>query len=139
MWEELSFFSRYMQKLGHRHCQAMFGFAWGNEYYGNERWDDVLVPLSALTDEVRRVEEAGFGTLGSDDLYLKIASQEVELQFRFCNDSDIHIEYDQRSQTTEFFYQRWLSRGYSPVEWKKGRKGRPSERIRPQAGAARDR
>jgi hypothetical protein len=128
MNEELAFFAQYFRRLGHQHCEALFGFAWGNDYYPDSAWTARSITLEGLVDEVRRVEAAGFGQLGADDLFVTVPP--LELKFRFCNDSDIHIEFDQPDDVTELFYQRWKSRGFSPAEWQRAVDGKPAERLR---------
>jgi hypothetical protein len=55
-----------------------------------------------------------WGELGQDDLFLKFPT--LNLEFHFCNDSDIHIYFDEGSEVVEVFYSRWKLRGFSPAE-----------------------
>ena len=74
------------------------------------------------------MEGKGLGMLGSDDLFLSFPA--LGLEFRFCNDSDLHIAFEDPSETTEFFYQRWKIRGFSPAEWERTLDGKTGERLR---------
>jgi len=128
IWCELEFFVEYFRGSGHCDCQVLFGFAWGNKYYPSGEWRAVTIPLDSLVTEIRRVEVAGLGSLGSDDLFVSLPG--LDLEFRFCNDSDIHIRFEEANETTEFFYQRWKDRGFSPAEWQKTVEGKTGERLR---------
>ncbi len=100
--------------LGRSRCKRILGHAWG-EHYPDGGWTAVDLPLEALVGEVLRVEAAGFGELGYDDLYVTIPP--ITLEFRFCNDSDIHLSFEEPSEITEHFYQRWRDLGFQPAEW----------------------
>ena len=113
--EELAFFAEHMRACGHTDCEVLFGFVWGNEYYETDHWDYERIPLHDLVDKVEQVEAMGLGQLGQDDLFVKVPGFAIE--FQFCHDSDIHITYESAGEVTEFFYQRWNSRGFSPAEW----------------------
>ncbi len=128
MKEELLFFADYMRGCGYADCDVLFGYAWGIEYYETDRWDYERIPLDSLVDKVMQVEVSGLGKLGHDDVWVKIPG--LEMEFRFCNDCDIHINYEFAGEMTEFFYQRWKSRGFSPAEWLKAPDGTSSERLR---------
>jgi hypothetical protein len=112
MWRELSFVSKHLQQLGEDRCFVIFGFAWGSEYYDGGLWKEVEIPIIKLAEEVGRVQQAGLGSLGSDDLFIRVP--QLEIEFHFCNDSDIHLSYEQPSELSEFFYENWKSKGFSP-------------------------
>lgn len=127
--EELEHFVHFFLDRGYEHCDVIFGFAWGNQYYPtNAGWNPIRMPIDVLIDEVRRVERSGWGELGSDNLFISIPG--VPLEFRFCDDSDIHIAFEDPCETTEHFYQRWKSRGFSPAEWEKLEDRRTGKRLR---------
>ena len=111
---ELAFLAEYFRALGSDHCAAFFGHAWG-ERYPEGGWTAVDLPLESPVAEVSRVEASGFGQLGDDDLFITIPPFLVE--FRFCNDSDIHLSFEHASDITEAFYQRWRDLGFRPAEW----------------------
>ena len=127
--EELLFVLEYFRARGHSSCEVLFGWAWGNDYYPTDEWAYRTCDLGSVLPEVERAEQAGWGKLGQDDLYLKFPT--LDLEFRFCNDSDLHISFDQASDVVESFYSRWKARGFSPAEWAKRSDGSsPGERIR---------
>ena len=126
--EELEFLVEYFREIGYDECEAYFGFAWGNEYYSNGEWTPIRIPLDRLASQVRRVETGGLGMLGSDDLFVSFPA--LGLEFRFCNDSDLHMAFEHPNETTEFFYQRWKALGFSPAEWEKTSDGKTGERLR---------
>jgi hypothetical protein len=128
MKEELRYCAQHFRALGYDNCEVLFGSSWGNNYYATSEWSFVEFQVLRLVEEVARVEALGFGRLGSDDLFIRLPSRELE--FRFCNDSDIHISFDEPNEITEVFYQRWKSRGFKPAEWVKPEKGPPTERVR---------
>ena len=127
MKEELSFLADHLEALG-LDCEVLFGSAWGNEYYETNSWNYERISPKALPDKVLQVEESGIGQLGKDDLYVRIPN--LDLEFRFCNDCDIHLDYEPHAPMVEFFYQRWRSRGFSPAEWVRVPDGAPTERLR---------
>jgi hypothetical protein len=88
---------------------------------------DHVGQLADLVREVHRVEAAGLGRLGTDDLFIRISN--VTPKFHFCNDSDIHIRFEEPDQISEFFQLRWKLCGYHPAEWTTLAKG-SRERIR---------
>jgi len=117
IWEELSFVSKSMQKLGHDRCLVLFGFAWGDEYYESNVWKEEEIPFANLVEKVKHVRQSGIGNLGWDDLFLRIPDPRME--FRFCNDSDIHLSYEQPNDVIEFFYESWKSKDFCPVRREK--------------------
>ncbi|MFH1766686.1 MAG: hypothetical protein ABH826_01175, partial [Patescibacteria group bacterium] len=112
---ELAFFVQHFQSLKYEFCDVLFGAAWGNDYYPTAEWKIVRLPLAGLIEEVSRVETANLGKLGSDDLFVQLPN--LDLEFRFCNDCDIHIEFQEPSEITEFFYQRWKRLGFTPADY----------------------
>jgi hypothetical protein len=112
---ELAFFAEHFRSLGYAHCEALFGWAWGNKYYTTTTWDRVYIPLTDLLSEVQRVESAGLGLLGRDDLFLSVPP--LNLEFQFCNDSDIHVFFEGPAEIPEFFYNRWKVCGFHPAKW----------------------
>lgn len=124
--EELDFMVQYFRKKGVTTCTVLFGCAWGNEYYPGNDWVDEETPLEKLVEKVRAIEESGMGALGKDDLVVKVA----DLEFRFCNDSDIHIRFTAPDNESESFYLRWKKLGYQPAEWVKNKENDPGKRVR---------
>ena len=128
MFEELEFFIQHFRALGHVGCDLLFGFAWGNYYYPGNLWNEVRLPLASLMAEVEKAGALGCDGLGLNDLWLSVPS--LPAKFLFCNDSDIHITFDEPGEVPEFFYQRWKSLGFQPAEWMKSDSGRCTERLR---------
>ena len=124
--EELSFMVEYFTKKGIEKCSVLFGYAWGIEYYPGKEWLEEDIELKKLIQKVKDVEVSGIGSIGKDDLFVKIAG----LEFRFCNDSDVHIYFSKHSDDTEYFYSRWKQLGYQPAEWLKNQEEGPGERVR---------
>jgi hypothetical protein len=125
---ELTFFADYFIKLGYEHCELLFGCAWGIHYYETNSWEYETVSLGTLLEKIFSVEARGLGKLGNDDLFIKV--QGIPIEFRFCNDSDIHILFDTPSEVTEYFYGRWQSFGYLPAEWLKANGKTSSKKLR---------
>ncbi|HEV2969208.1 MAG TPA: hypothetical protein VGY55_04400 [Pirellulales bacterium] len=128
MYDELAYFVEHFRKLGYEYRETLFGSFWGSDYYATSDWQPVRIPLADLMAEVHRVESAGMGHFGREDLFIKIPPLAIE--FRFCNDSDIHISFESPCEITEFFYQRWKAHGFSPAEWSRTDEGMPHERLR---------
>ena len=126
MNEELSFMVEYFSNKVIDKCSVLFGFAWGNNYYPGNEWFDEEIELRNLIQKVNDVEASGIGAIGRDDLFIKISG----LEFRFCNDSDVHIYFSKHNDDIEFYYARWKQLGYQPAEWLKNQEKGPGERVR---------
>ena len=126
MNDELSFMVEYLSNKGIDKCSVLFGFAWGNDYYPGKEWFDEEIELKNLVKKVKDVEASGIGKIGRDDLFVKVSG----LEFRFCNDSDVHIYFTESNNDIEYFYSRWKELGYKPAEWLKNQEKGPGERIR---------
>lgn len=126
MNDELSFMVEYFSNKGIETCSVLFGFAWGNEYYPGNEWSDEEIALKNLIQKVKEVEASGIGRIGRDDLFVKLSG----LEFRFCNDSDLHIYFTSHSEDIEFYYTHWKQLGYQPAEWLKNQANGPGERVR---------
>jgi hypothetical protein len=112
--DELRSLVRYFRDLGHERCDVLFGWRWGMDYYPNAPWEKVSIPLAELESEIRKVEDAGLGRLGGDDLFVTIPRLDGE--FCFCHHEGIHLVFSEAGQTTADFLDRWCSAGLVPVE-----------------------
>lgn len=128
IWEELNFLLQRLQELGHDDCLVRFGYGWADDYYSGAEWKEINLSGAQLLAEVRRMEAAEFGKLGTDDLFVRAPRLGVE--FHFCNDSDIHIKFDQPNDVAEFFYKRWKEKGFTPAEWMKTEMPGPGSKLR---------
>lgn len=126
--EELQFFCDYLQENNYLSCEVLFGFAWGTEFYGNQDWDYISIPTKNLIEQVSQLKQKGMGSLGRDDLCVRVA--ELPYEFQFCHESDIHISFNRSGAFIEFFYERWKILGYSPAEWENSEGGKSSIRLR---------
>jgi len=124
--KELSHIVWYFTEKGTVVCHILFGFAWGMDYYADNEWISEPIALDDLINKIAKVENSGIGHLGQDDLFVKVSN----LEFRFCNDSDIHIYFKEHSPDIEYFYSRWRELGYQPSERIKNEKHGPGERVR---------
>jgi len=115
MWQELEFLVDTLVQLDQLELKASFGFAWAEEFHAG--WNEITVSGPELLSEVRRMEASEKGELGFNDLFIRLPQLAVE--FHYCNDSDIHLTFDQPSDFTESFYSRWKARGFTPAEWLK--------------------
>lgn len=107
---EFEFVIGSMVSQGHTTCRILFGYSWGNEYYPGDRWDYESVRTVDLVALVREVESRGKEKLGSNDLFVEFP----DWSFRFCNDSESHMEFRDLSPTVEFFRDRWERLGFRP-------------------------
>ena len=123
---ELEYFVEYFHNQGVSDCHVLFGFAWGMDYYPTSEWLEETIQLTDLINKVESVQSKGIGKIGQDDLVVKVA----DLEFLFCNDSDIHIVFEKDSQHIEHFYERWKEKKYNPAEWLKTNGPEPNKRIR---------
>ena len=128
LFAELAFLVEHFRSKGYETCEASFGFAWVNDYYSDPNRKQGPISLDSLVAEVHRAGTLGWGGLGTNDLFVKVPPLAPE--FRFCNDSDIHLMFDEPEDLTEFFYRRWESLGYEPAEWLKSEQPRSSKRLR---------
>ena len=111
--EEFEFVIGYMISQRHTTCRILFGYAWGNDYYPGDRWDFESVSTADVVALVSEVESRGKEKLGSNDLFVEFP----EWTFRFCNDSDIHMQFRELSPTVDFFRDRWERIGFRPAIW----------------------
>jgi hypothetical protein len=126
---ELDHFVEYFSSRGCLECEALFGPAWGIDYYSEgESWESVRLPLTCLAAEARRAGTLGWGGLGMNDLYLTVPG--AAPTFRFCNDSDVHVSFKEPDDVTEHFYERWKALGFHPAEWRKSDSGAPNDLLR---------
>lgn len=63
-------------------------------------------------------EQRGLDEFGYNDVFIELA----DVEFRFCNDMDIHIAFNYHHAFIDDFYTRWENMGYSPAEWFKDQK-----------------
>ena len=112
--------TRYIQPDG------SFGFAWAEEFHAG--WEEITVSGPKLLSEVRQMETSNKGELGLNDLLIRIPQLGVE--FLYCNDSDIHLRFEQPNDFTDLFYSRWKARGFTPAEWLTEKGKGPGTRIR---------
>ncbi|HET6431576.1 hypothetical protein [Dyella sp.] len=108
--DELSWLVQALSSRGVASCQVLFGFAWGNGYYPTAKWEYEQIALGELVAAVDSVEERGLGRLGWDDLWVQLAEPAVE--YRFCNDSDLHLKFAEPSWVVELTQARWQERGF---------------------------
>ncbi|WP_237468181.1 hypothetical protein [Vibrio stylophorae] len=108
---ELQFVVEHYLSQGVTACEIMFGYAWGMDYYADDDWDFESIELAKVIGKLQDVEAMGFGHFGFHDLFLKFNDTE----FRFCNDSDIHLTYV-KWEDIDCFHSRWESLGYQPRE-----------------------
>ena len=125
-WEEFRYFVDYFDQRNFNSCGVLFGFAWGIEYYPDKDWEYEEMPIRELEERIVELEQRGFGQIGNNDVFIQIA----DVEFRFCNDCDVHIGFDSQVPLIEDFYQRWESLGYQPAEWLKNEENGPGERVR---------
>jgi hypothetical protein len=126
LWDEFSFMIEYFTDKGFTECEILFGAAWGIYYYPSNEWNNESISLNSLATKVKSVEQQGLGKFGQDDLFVYFP----HLNFRFCNDCDLHIYFTQHSPDIEFFYSRWGNLGYKPAEWLKNQTNGPGEKVR---------
>src|SRR4051812_37816682 len=82
---ELDEIIRYFSHRSVDSCRVLFGFAWGMKYYPGATWEEEEVRLSELRRKVDQVEASGIGSIGKDDLFLKVE----DVEFQFCHDGDL--------------------------------------------------
>ena len=114
--EELSFLVDHFRGLGYESCLAAFGGAWAIDYYSVGTSGDGPMPIETLPGEVLRASASGWGGLGANDLFISVPP--LPLQFRFCNDSDLHLAFESPCDLADFFRRRWEALGYNPANQK---------------------
>lgn len=112
--EELVFVVQFFRGLGHGSCRVAFGGPWAIEVYADATAGDGLMPIEALPDAVLRASAAGRGGLGANDLFVMVPPW--PLQFRFCNDSDLHLAFEEPCHLADVFRRRWNALGYHAAE-----------------------
>jgi hypothetical protein len=84
------------------------------------------IPLEELEARILELERRDLGEFGYNDIFIELA----DVEFRFCNDTDVHIGFDRHQPFIEEFYSRWETLGYYPAEWLKNEKYGPGECVR---------
>ncbi|WP_414675965.1 hypothetical protein [Limnobacter sp.] len=125
-WEEFRHFVAYFLNRGISECSVLFGFDWGNEYYPGEDWIPETIKLEELEAKILELESRGLGEFGYNDIFIELA----QVEFRFCNDTDIHIGFDRHQPLIKEFYSRWEALGYCPAEWLTSENHGPGECVR---------
>ena len=108
--EELTWLVEIFSRRGIESCDVLFGYAWGNEYYLTAQWEYECVAIDQVAVAVSAVEIRGLGRLGQDDLWLRVADPQVE--YRFCNDSDLHLAFSEANWLVDLTRARWQQKGY---------------------------
>lgn len=125
-WEEFRHFVAYFRDSGVSECSVLFGFAWGIEYYPGNEWVPETLLLEDLEAKIQELERRGLGEFGHNDVFVELA----DVEFRFCNDTDVHIGFEGHKPMIEDFYTRWEALGYCPAEWLKNREHGPGQLVR---------
>lgn len=126
LYSELEYWVEYFSDRGETECSAEFMFTWTDEPIPEEAWPTSMVPLDELVERVRKAGTFGFGEFGYNDLQLEIQAH----KFLFCNDTDIHITFDQSTPTIEHFFARWRDLGFQPADWRKMADGKTVDKVR---------
>lgn len=126
LWEELRNFVAFFTSRDVEECLVLFGFAWGIEYYPDKDWEAETILLKELESRILQLEKRGLGEFGYNDVFVELD----EIEFRFCNDTDIHIGFDSHQPFIEDFYSRWETLNYYPAEWIKNQKHGSGELVR---------
>jgi hypothetical protein len=125
-WTEFRHFVAYFRSMGISECTVLFGFAWGIECYPEKEWTPETILLDELEERILELERRGLGEFGYNDVFIELAN----VEFRFCNDTDVHIGFNRRQPLIEDFYSRWEVLGYHPAEWLKNEEHGPGEWVR---------
>jgi hypothetical protein len=115
IWEELRHFVNYFISVCYLDCAVSLGFSWVTDYYDGETPKEERIALAKLETKVRHLELADFGRLGSDELYVDIAG----ITFRFCDECDLHMYFDNHTLHVEHFESRWRAMGFQPSKHQK--------------------
>ena len=80
----------------------LFGVAWGNEY---KDWTPFTIGVDEIINEVDKAQKLNVGQLRNDDLYIILT--EMELEFLFCHESDIHISFNYANDIVTSIINKW--------------------------------
>ena len=124
---ELDEIVRYFGERGWSSCGVLFGPAWGSTYYPGSQWEYEETGLSRLRQKVNDVEATRIGSIGNDDLFIRIGV----LEFLLCHECDVHVCFDEPDNSdVEAFFARWQKLGYAPSEWVGVSESGRGERVR---------
>ncbi len=123
---EFEYVIAYLTAIEIEECSVLFASAWGIESHPGGEGKEDRVQVEDLSRMVAEAESADRGELGHDDLFIRAA----DVEFRFCNDCDVHIHFNASSALVEEFFERWGRLGYRPAEWLKTQEHGPGERVR---------
>lgn len=113
LWAELRHVVHLLRGWGLDSCELIFGWHWGMEYPPGTPWATMLVPLGEVEAEVRKPEDAGFGTFGRDDVTIQIPSMDCVIEF--CHHLGIHVTVPAPMRVAPQFLDRWTTEGLSPL------------------------
>jgi len=97
------------RELGAERCEAMFGFAWGNDYYPGSEWPFVDLTFDRLPGEIEWASALGWGGFGENDLVLRFPPLDGEVTF--CHEADIHLDALARTGFAGMLLERWKAGG----------------------------
>jgi hypothetical protein len=109
---ELAYLIGYLGERGHERCEVVFGWHWGMDYPPEKPWGTIPLSLSDLEAEVGKLEEAGLGTFGLDDVTIGIPP--LQCEFLFCHHHGVHLTASGPAGIADDFHARWTSAGLNP-------------------------
>ena len=109
--QEISGIIRFLLSNGKHDLNVSFG--WGCYLDDDELYQAKSLPLLDLSAFIARSIESDLFSLGEGDFFIE--SQDGEIRFVLCHESDIHMTAKNR-ELAQQVASGWESRGYAPYE-----------------------
>jgi hypothetical protein len=111
--EDFESFIHLLEAKNIPHLKVLFGFAWGNYIYEKD-WLEMTLSPKELRERVQQAELNKDGTIGNDDLFIKV--DEFFYERLYCHEADIHLSSEAPNEFTEREKSRWLEKGWKVYE-----------------------
>ena len=98
-------FDRIIKTLEQNHVdevELLFGWAWGNDY---KDWTPFQTKVTDIELELEKPQKQNFGQFGNDDIFIRLP--ELEIEFLFCHESDIHLSFNNANEIVSSVINSW--------------------------------
>ncbi len=109
--QEIIFILHFLESNNKHNLNVSFG--WGCSLDDDALYQPKPLPLSGLSTFIAQSAASGIFSLGEGDF--SIESQDGEISFLLCHESDIHVTA-KKSELAQKVAAEWKARGYAPYE-----------------------
>ncbi len=109
LWADLRENLRLIQQMGINEVYLFFGYSWGKHVYA-EQWVEIPVHPAQVEQRIIDAEHKQYGSVGDDNLYVRIPDIEVRVEYTY--ETDIHISYAEENSFVKTVLERWRANGW---------------------------